>query len=290
MIGELAALLAAATWAVSAMLYRRALPHYGPHQANLYKTTAGALLIWLTLLCWPRAAPSGWRASSLATLSLSGVVGLAIGDTFHFRAMQLLGIQRTVVLFSLSPVFTLALAFAMGERLGVMQLTGAVLTILGIQLVLRQDADREARGRPSRVGILCALAAALCQSLGLLLSKVGLAEMGALAGTGVRLTAGSLSLVVLVLVHSPRAVRELIRPVAHRRLLPAVVVGTYIGVFLMMYALQHASAGITGTLLATTPIFSLCLTPLVDRAWPPLAAWLGSALAVLGVALTLTNR
>src|SRR5262245_43487876 len=113
MIGELAALLAAATWAVSAMLYRRALPHYGPHQANLYKTTAGALLIWLTLLCWPRAAPSGWRASSLATLSLSGVVGLAIGDTFYFRAMQLLGIQRTVVLFSLSPVFTLALAFAM---------------------------------------------------------------------------------------------------------------------------------------------------------------------------------
>src|SRR5215831_4830521 len=150
MIGELAALLAAATWAASALLYRRALPHYGPHQANLYKTTVGALLIWLTLLCLPHAAAATqWQPRPLVTLALSGVVGLAIGDTFYFRAMQLIGVQRTVVLFSMSPVFTLALALLLGERLGAVQLAGVALTILGIHLVLRQESEPSAPRRPS---------------------------------------------------------------------------------------------------------------------------------------------
>lgn len=290
MIGELAALLAAATWAVSAILYRGALPHYGAKQANLYKTTSGALLIWVTLLVWPGAlAAVEWHASPLATLAISGVIGLAIGDTFYFRALQILGIHRAVLLYSLSPVFTLALAFSfLGEQMSWVRLAGALVTVAGVYLVLGQHgADAPVDARRPVAGVLCALAAALCQSLGILLSKAGLVDVGALAGTGVRLTAGSLALLVPVWARGEGSARDLMRPEAHRRLLPAVIVGTYIGVFLMMFAIEHANAGIVGVLLSTTPLFSLCLAGILDGHWPPLRSWLGSALAVLGIALIL---
>ncbi|MFO0983881.1 MAG: DMT family transporter [Planctomycetota bacterium] len=292
MIGELAALTAAATWAGSAVLYRRALPSYGARTANLYKTTTGALCFWLTLLLVPGGPASAhWHALPFFCLCLSGVVGLTIGDTLYFQAMQRLGIHRTILLYSLSPVFTLVLGYAfLDEHLGAGKLAGAAIVITGIYLVLNETAPSDRTPSLSAAGTLAAAGAALCQSVGILLAKRGLLDVGALAGSAVRLSVASLALILLTLLRTGGIPRQLLRAAAHRSLLPAMLVGTYVGVFLMLFAIERGDAGIAGVLLATTPIFSLALQVLVDGVWPSLRSGAGSTLAVAGTAILLLGR
>jgi drug/metabolite transporter (DMT)-like permease len=283
-VGELAALTAAALWAGASLLYARARAPVGPNALNLFKTALALLLLGLTAATLG-ALPFALAPAALGWLGLSGVIGLCLGDSLFFVALERLGAGRTLLVWALNPAATSALgALVLDEPVGLPELAGLALTGAGVLWVLRERPPGE---RPAAlgVGVLAALGAVLCQASGSVTAKLGGAGLGGLEVTLVRLAVGTAALVLLVGVRGE--LPELLR-LRGRALVPlvaAVLAGSYLGLWLYMFALGQAPAGVVATLGSTSPIFVLALSRvfLGERTGP--RALGGAALAVAGVAV-----
>ncbi|MEA5411049.1 EamA family transporter, partial [Synechococcus sp. BA-120 BA3] len=135
-----AALAAAFCWAFSSLLWRRLPTSLSAARLNLLKNLlAVALLLPLALLLPWRMAPR-----SLLLLALSGVLGIALGDTLFFAALRRLGTRRTLTIDAGGPAVTsLAGVALLGEVPRPAQWLGIGLITLAVLLVVHQRAPRQ---------------------------------------------------------------------------------------------------------------------------------------------------
>ena len=292
-LGVAAALAAALCWTLASLLWRRLPTSLGAGQLNLLKNLLALAMLGPALLL---AAPTGWpppASPALALLALSGVLGIAVGDSLFFAALRRLGTRRTLTIEAGGPgVTAAAAALLLGESPGAAQWCGIALISGGLLLVARQS--EAGQGRPPaavpRLGLLLALAALMAGSAGALLARAAL-QPGAitpLAAAAIRLLAASLALAPLL----PGLLRPLRRPrlgpwPSRRRwplVLAATLLGTTAGIALQQLALSRLGAGLAVALLATAPVMAVLLAPLEgDR--PRGVGWLAALSALVGVVL-----
>ena len=289
--GQAACLSAALLWAIAVSLFRRPIEKYGAPTVNLAKCLVATLLQCITVWAlglgdtlW--SAPAG----GVALLAASGVVGLTLGDTALFGAVARIGVHRSLLLQTLSPLFAAIIAYLwLGERTTMQQAAGALLILAGIALVVAPRGAGEISKAASGAGwgLLLGLIAAFGQGSGLVLAKVGMGEIHILAASCLRLGAAAIGLALIGLL-AGRFGRlrklSLDRP-ALGRTLPAIFLGTYLALFLMMAGIAHAPAAVAAVLLATPPVFSLFIEAYVDKQPIRLNGLAGTLLAVAGVAL-----
>src|SRR5512147_1476317 len=94
--GELAALGAAFLWALSAVIYAHLGQKIPPLALNLSKGIIAIAFIALTLLVQGNYWPADMNGVAVGCLLLSGVIGIGLGDTFYFEALNHLGARRTL--------------------------------------------------------------------------------------------------------------------------------------------------------------------------------------------------
>jgi len=304
MLGETAALLTAACWAGSSLLFTAASRRQGAAELNFVRLIGATLLLGLAVLVASGfvAVPSGQAWA----LVLSGLIGLSIGDLALFDAMRILGPRRAMLLMSLAPVGTgLLMVPLLGETLGLPGVAGMVITLAGVMWVqAERDDGTEVQGNALH-GVLLGLVGATGQALGLLLSKVGLgvapagaalatafgAEVGVpvspLLGTLVRMAAGTAGiLAVSLLGRPPRRLRgALCDPGFLRIAFAGTILGPVIGVWLSQVAVAATNTAVAGTLIATAPVLVIPLTRVVHGYRASRRAWVGTLVALAGVAL-----
>jgi drug/metabolite transporter (DMT)-like permease len=278
--GEFAALGAAFLWAASSSVYALLGQRIPPLQLNLIKGLIAIALIFLTLIIGSQKLPE-FNLLPVSLLLLSGAIGIGLGDTAYFSALNHLGARRTLLLETLAPPMTAVLALIfLGERLNAVAWCGILLTIVGVAWVITErTVSLVVNITNSMQGIVWAILAAIAQAGGAVLSRFALIEsnISPLWSTLLRLIGGCA--IVLFLLLSPR-LRQGVEGVQWTgRLLGIIVLtafgSTYLGIWLQQTSLKFAPAGIAQTLTATSPLFVL-----------PIAFWLGDKIsfrAVLGV-------
>jgi len=303
--GPLACLVAASIWAVSVTLFRDPVRRFGAMEVNLVKTSIASVLLGATTLAagqWEQlfTAP-GW---AIAVVALSGFVGMTLGDTALFAAVDRIGVHRTLLLQTFAPVFAAALSFAaFGERLTLQQSLGAFVVLVGVAMVVSEKSSQE-RGKESdrkhmgsslgagaAFGLLFALLAAAGQGMGIVLAKTGMTEIGFLPASFLRL---SVACSALLLTSALRrglggAYSSLRRGVFSldglRRVALPSFLGTYVAILLMMVGISLSPAAVAAVLLAMTPVFSLFIDARLSRQPVTGTALFGTLLAVAGVAV-----
>jgi len=289
LLGESACLIASLFWAVSVVLFRSPIAAWGARTANLVKCLLGTVLLVATLPFF--GGPMVFASipqRDLWVIAVSGLVGLTIGDTLLFAAINRLGAHKTLVLHTFAPVFAGLLAAIAGERLSAVQLGGAAVVVVGVVVVVGAGGSRANGERNLALGgITLAVLAAFCQGAGIVLAKEGLGTLGAMPATLVRLAAGTAGLLAAAaatggLAKLAPAFRD---SSPMRRMVPATFLGTYLALMLMMFGVASAPATVAAVLLATSPIFSLVIEAVADRRKPTTLAVLGTVVAVLGVAV-----
>ena len=285
--GEIAALSAALLWAISSVIYTRLGLKIPPLQLNLYKGLMAIAMITLTLLIQGEVF-SEISASTIALLFLSGIIGIGLGDTAFFNALNSLGARRTLLLETSAPPMgaLLALIF-IGEQLTTNVWCGIWLTLLGIAWVISE-------GNPvdpisvSRQGIIWGILAAVAQASGAVISRFALiqSEITPLESSLIRLVGGTV--IVLSLLFFPVAKQSKIKWQLSWRSLGIIVIAsfgsTYLGIWLQQTALKFAPTGIAQTFLATSPLFILPLVALQGEKIS-LRAILGAVISLGGIAL-----
>jgi drug/metabolite transporter (DMT)-like permease len=298
MIGEAAALAAAACWAVGSHLFGRVARDVPPGALNLAKCfTATAFFAATGVVTLGRAHPVVPPAA-LPWLLVSGVIGLALGDSAYFAAMATIGVRRALLLLSTAPVFAaIGGAIFLHEPLGLRELAAVATVMLGVVVVVNEQGGPLPRGlavtpRATGLGVFWGLCAGLGQAAGSLLTRTAMGLGASSFDTALlRLCAGVVAM--LVIAAASRRVTPWARALARPRLLAAIAgsafVGTYLGMWLSQVAIGRASStAIAATLLATSPIFALPLGRWLEKERVTIRALGGTALAVAGLcALTL---
>jgi drug/metabolite transporter (DMT)-like permease len=290
--GPAAALLAALIWAFTSILFTAAGRNVVPTATNLFKTLAATLLFGVVLL-FRDGLPfdSTLDGRQLGLLALSGVVGLSLGDSFLFMGFQILGTRRAMLVQSVHPIVGTFLAVVIFRELpSLMQFLGIVIVLAGIVLVLG-DGHARATVDPARrrLGIILCLLAAVGQAVGAMLAKDALIGADAFGATQIRVAGAALGLIVYALIRGQLGtwIRGLSRRDVLWRVSAASVLGPFLAIFLMLYSLQNAPAGVTLTLLATAPVWLLPLGALLQKDLPSTRETVGVMVVIAGIALLL---
>jgi len=281
-----AALAGAFCWTLATLLWRRIPATLTANQLNLCKTLLAFLvqLPFLAVVQWP---PGQGRA--LLLLALSGVVGIAWGDSLFFGALRRLGTRRSLTLTAGGPAVTaLAGLVTLGERPHPPQWLGIGLIGLAVALVARQTPDPDGQGSPSLpwTGLALALAAMACGSAGALLARSALrsGEVPTLLAATVRLGAAS-----LVLAPGLGQLAGVLRqrrwpPLPWPSMALATLLGTNLGILLQQIALAGLPGGLAVALLSTSPVMALPFAHLeADR--PGARGLVAAGAATAGVSL-----
>jgi drug/metabolite transporter (DMT)-like permease len=266
--------------------FRGPIAEHGAWAVNLGKGLIATSLLGLTALALGELDSLGTVSSTaIWAIIASGVIGLSIGDTALFAAVDRIGPHRSLLFQTFAPVFAATGAyFAFGERLVPGQMAGAVLVLAGVVLVV---AGPDSGFRISTTGALLAIVAAAGQGFGVVFAKAGMAELPTVAASFFRMLAGTVGVLLIIgpagrwpkwkgLCQTPGSLRKLAGP---------VVLGTYFAFLLMMAGVAVAPASIASTLLATTPIFGLFIDARLGGAPITRRGILGTLLAVAGVGI-----
>jgi drug/metabolite transporter (DMT)-like permease len=140
---------------------------------------------------------------------------------------------------------------------------------------------------PAWIGIALGVTTALCQALGSLVVRPAMeGGVDPVAAMAVRSGLGAAFFVLLALIPLPM----LRRPYRFRSEdlgigVASAIIGTGLGMSLLMGALATGNVGIVTTLSSMTPIMILPMVWIRSGVAPAGGAWLGAALAVAGTAL-----
>lgn len=293
-LGEIVALSVSIAWAGTSTLFTLAGRKVGSVVTNRVRLIFA--LLFLSLTHWVVHAeliPLDVELTRLFWLSLSGIIGLVIGDAMLFQALVWVGPRISMLLMSLAPIFaSLTSWVVLGEPLSVIQLLAIAVTIGGVGWVIwARDPNKAQRGQHRNYlrGILLGLGGALGQALGLVVSKLGLyGEFSALSGTLIRMVAAVLVMWTLTLIQG-QALATIRRVQEHRQALSYIIggafFGPFLGVWLSLVAVQRTKVGIASTLMSLSPIVLLPISYFVFRERITLSKIVGTIVALSGVAM-----
>jgi drug/metabolite transporter (DMT)-like permease len=282
--GEIAALLAAFLWAISSVMYGRLGQTMPPIQLNLTKGVIAIALLILTIFIsgdlFPVISPV-----SLGLLLLSGVLGIGVGDTAFFVALNCLGARRALLMETLAPPMTAVAALIfLQESLDARAWCGILLTIIGVAWVVTErvpDTTTQAPVNISR-GVYFGLLAAFSLAIAAVMARAAYAHtsISPLWAALLRLSAGVFSLLPWIRWRQPSSQR-LPSPRIMTTVFFAAFCGTYLGIWLQQTAIKLTAVGIASTLLQTSPLFIL-----------PIAFFLGEKIswrAIAGVIIAIAG-
>src|SRR3954471_9103965 len=195
-IGILAALGCAASWAMGAVLFKKVGEQLSSPAMALVKGFISAALLGLALLV---AGYTPVGKDNMILLVVSGVLGIAIGDTLFFAALKELAPHTLIMLLTGGQVLTVVLAVIfLGEKPAPLSWGGIALIILGIFVVVRSNLSAEKKSSPLR-GIILGALSTVCMSVSILLTKEPLRTTSDLEVTFIRMVAGAVTMLFISL-------------------------------------------------------------------------------------------
>ena len=230
----------------------------------------------------------------LFTILFSGIIGIFLGDTLLFIALQKIGPRRNNILFSLAAPFTVILNIIfLNEIMSTINLIGCIIVFCGVVVAIAYGNSKDKNHRWEVVegnlylGVSLGIGAALCQAIGLIMMKPIL-TMGAdpIASAALRTAISFVFLAFTFFLNYKifNTKTNLSFKIVGQSILSGFL-GMALGMSLLLIALKYADAGIVATLSSTSPIMILFLIWLLTKKIPTIGAWIGTVLAIIGSGL-----
>ncbi len=290
-LGEIAALLTAACWVGSSVSFEYAGRKVGTLVLNLMRLVISFVIITgINLIITQGFQNVNMTWSSFGILLLSGLIGFVIGDVFLFQAFIVIGARISMLIMALAPPLTAVMSyFLLKETLGLGQIIGMLVTVLGIVIVItgRERGGKKLVVKHSMKGILFAFLGAIGQALGLIFSKMGVRDLNPFVATQVRIFAGILGF-ILILTYT-RKWGPFFKTFRLRNVMTGITIGSIfgpvVGVSLSLTAVKYTSTAVASTLMALTPILIIPVSIFLLKEKIKPNEVVGALVGVVGVAI-----
>ncbi|MCA0934341.1 DMT family transporter [Vibrio alginolyticus] len=289
-LGEIAAISAAVVWAMATWIYSQFSHRFSALQLNVVKGVVASFMMLAVMPLSSQQILNHIEPVHLVVLAISGVIGIAIGDSAYFASLKRIGPNKTLLLESLAPPLSgiLALMF-LGSELTLQSWFGVLVTTAAVTFVVFQPSSGE---RTNWSGIAFGLLASVCQASGVVISHYALVagDLPPILGAFIRLSIGVLAVCVVIkfFERAPFAgIKQHLFGMGTKALswlFLAIFVGTFLALWLQQVALKNANPAIAQTLIATSPLFILIIYIIKgDRIG--MKSILGTVTALLGISL-----
>ena len=261
MIGFFSALSAVFLWTFACSIWRRESENLLPIQINIYKN------VLATIFFLPVLLSINWfyDVASIFVLIISGIVGIAVGDTLYINSLKIIGTRKTLSFEALTPIIaTIVSTFSTNEIYPQKVWIGSLIVSLSLLMIVRQNTYQNDHSREIKiVGILCALGSVLCAVFAALMSRVILinSTLTPLQTTEIRLLSSSVFLFLFFRKEFYNLLfNKSITKNSHSNLVLSTLLGTNFGILFQQIVFKFLPIGIGWTLLSLSPICSLFIS------------------------------
>ena len=261
MIGFFAAISAVCFWTFACSIWRKESENLPPRQINIYKNVLASIFFLPVLLT------ISWFSdlSSIFILMLSGIVGIAIGDTLYINSLKIIGTRKTLSFEALTPIIATILGtLSINEIYPQKVWIGSLIVSFSLLMIVRQNTYQRDNDKEIKiVGILYALGSVFCAVFAALMSRIILVSstLTPLQTTEIRLVSASVFLFLnykkdfLDLFYKKSITKK-----SHLNLLLSTFLGTNLGILFQQIVFKFLPIGIGWTLLSISPIFALFIS------------------------------
>ena len=298
-LGELISIGVAFSWTATALLSEYGSKRLGNLTLNVLRM--GLALLFSVVLFWGVVGtplPPVGSFEACGWMLLSGIVGYVIGDFCLFQCYIIIGSRYGQLFMTLAPLAAALMAWiTLSQQMTPMSIIAMFITLIGIGIsVLGRGEHHKVSLKLPLNGVLFAIGAALCQGIGLVLSKIGMDHYDAgsmpdwlipFSANFLRCIAGIIGFSVLLYF---REGLEPLRDALHDRkgmtvATATTIFGPFVGVGFSLMAVQYTSAGIASTLMALTPIIIILPSYWLFHQKITWRSVIGAVISVLGVSL-----
>ena len=298
-LGELISIGVAFSWTATALLSEFGSKRLGNLTLNVLRMALA--LLFSVVLFWVVIGtpfPTGISTAACGWMLLSGLVGYVIGDFCLFQCYIIIGSRYGQLFMTLAPLAAAFMAWiTLGQQMSLMSIFAMLITLAGISIsVLGRGEHHRVSLKLPLGGVLFAIGAAVCQGVGLVLSKIGMdhydsTQMPAwlipFSANFLRCIAGIIGFTILL--YFKEGLQPL-RDAIHDRkgimvATATTIFGPFVGVGFSLMAVQYTSAGIASTLMALTPIIIILPSYWLFRQPITWRTVLGAVISVIGVSL-----
>ena len=176
-IGELISIGVAFSWTATALLSEFGSKRLGNLTLNVLRMALA--LLFSVVLFWTVTGsplPTIGSIEACGWMLLSGVVGYVIGDFCLFQCYIIIGSRYGQLFMTMAPLAAALMAWiTLGQQMTLMSVVAMFITLIGIGMsVLGRGEHHKISLKLPLNGVLFAIGAALCQGVGLVLSKIGM--------------------------------------------------------------------------------------------------------------------
>lgn len=299
-IGELISIGVAFSWTATALLSEFGSKRLGNLTLNVLRMALALLfsgVLFFVVTGSPLPAGASWEAGGW--MLLSGLVGYVIGDFCLFQCYIIIGSRFGQLFMTMAPLAAALMAWVtLGQQMTLMSIVAMLVTLFGISIsVLGRGEHHKVSLKLPLNGVLFAVGAAVCQGVGLVLSKIGMdhyeisADMPSwlipFSANFYRCVAGIIGFSLLMYVRQGMApLREAMHDRKGLMVATATTIfGPFVGVGFSLMAVQYTGAGIASTLMATTPIIIILPSYWLFKEQITWRAVVGAVVSVVGVSL-----
>lgn len=298
-LGELISIGVAFSWTATALLSEFGSKRLGNLTLNVLRMALA--LLFSMVLFWAvigSPLPAGGTMEAYGWMLLSGLVGYVIGDFCLFQCYIIIGSRYGQLFMTLAPLAAALMAWVtLGQEMSAMSIVAMLVTLAGISIsVLGRGEHHKVSLKLPLNGVLFAIGAALCQGIGLVLSKIGMDYyqpdaipewLVPFSANFFRCIAGIVGFTLLLYFREGFApLREALHDRKGMTAATATTIfGPFVGVGFSLMAVQYTSAGIASTLMALTPIIIILPSYWLFGQKITWKAVTGAVISVIGVSL-----
>ncbi|MCK4775835.1 MAG: DMT family transporter, partial [Candidatus Krumholzibacteria bacterium] len=267
-IGEILSVTAAILWAFAIVLFKRSGETVHPVALNTFKDVLAVILYVPTLAIAGVSLIQNYPASDYVLLLVSGVIGIAVGDTLLFKSLNTIGAGASALVSCLYSPFIIGLSFVwIGERLTWLQLVGVVLIISAV-LETTRTGDREISDvRRNLFGVAWGILAVAAMAVGVVMIKPLLDEAPVLWVLQIRLIGGVAALLLFLAINPARGriLSTLLIRKSRGYTFVSSVIGGYVAMLIWLGGIKFTKASIAAALNQTNTVFVLVFAALILR-------------------------
>jgi len=297
MLGSILSLISAFFWASAVIMFKKSGEVFSPISLNIYKSFVALILVSLTMVIldipfFPDKPINDWLL-----LAVSGFIGITLADLFFFIALNRLGAGLIAIVECLYLPSVIFFSFILlGENLSAGALIGGLLVLTAVfvgSIKRKKDLDKTLKQRRENKnplpGIIIGCLSMIFLAAGIVMIKDLLERTDVFWATLVRVTAATISLLVLILFHPKRKqyFRELKFSKGWLIALPASFTGNYLALLCWVAGMKYTTASRAAILNQMSTIFIFILAAIflkekitVNKSIAILLALTGACLAI----------
>lgn len=288
-LGEFFAFLTALGWAFSSILFEAASKKSDSVTVNVIRLIIGIILLGATTLATRGVFfPTDSTIHNWTFLSISGIIGLFLGDIFLYESYVLIGARISMLFMTMTPLIVGLFGFIfLDEKLLPLQLLAMIITCAGVLLVVvKPKSDNSTGKKLSPKGIAFITTAVILEALGNIFTKIGARGYDPSSSTQIRMIC-ALGVFVFYLTFK-RKWGRIIVSFFDKKLMVLVTLGTITataGITFLIAAFNLINTGVASTFSSISPIIVIPISIVVFKEKVTLREIAGAVISVLGIAL-----